>query len=40
MKGNWASARMVHTPRDLPGSLTLAGAKDVAAGVAAVLGGR
>lgn len=40
MKGNWASARIVHTPRDIPGSLTLTGVKDVAAGVAAVLGGR
>jgi len=40
MKGNWASARIVHTPQDFPGALTLAGAKDVAAGVAAVLGGR
>lgn len=40
MKGNWASARIVHTPRDIPGGLTLTGVKDVAAGVAAVLGGR
>ncbi len=40
MKGNWASARIVHTPRDVPGSLKLTGVKDVAAGVAAVLGGR
>ncbi|HEX4634461.1 MAG TPA: M28 family peptidase, partial [Gemmatimonadales bacterium] len=40
MKGNWASARIIHTPRDLSGSLTLTGAKAVAAGVAAVLGGR
>ena len=40
MKGNWASARIVHTPRDVSGGLTLAGARGVAAGVAAVLGGR
>lgn len=40
MKGNWASARRVHTPGDLSGALDLAGARDVAAGVAAVLGGR
>jgi acetylornithine deacetylase/succinyl-diaminopimelate desuccinylase-like protein len=40
MRGNWASTRIVHTPRDVPGALTLAGVKEVAAGVAAVLGGR
>ncbi|HYK11181.1 MAG TPA: M28 family peptidase [Gemmatimonadales bacterium] len=40
MKGNWGTARIVHTPRDVPGALTLTGAKDVAQGVAAVLGGR
>jgi hypothetical protein len=39
MKGTWASARIVHTPRDVPGSLTLAGVQEVAAGVAALLGG-
>lgn len=39
MRGGWASARIVHTPRDLPGALTLAGAREIAAGVAAVLGG-
>lgn len=40
MQGNWGSARIVHTPRDVPGSLKLTGVKEVAAGVAAVLGGR
>lgn len=39
MRGAWSTARIVHTPRDVPGTLTLAGAKEVAAGVAAVLGG-
>lgn len=40
MKGTWATARIVHTPRDVPGSLDLAGVKEVAAAVAAVLGSR
>ena len=40
MRGNWRSARIVHTPQDLPGALTLSGAQEVAAGVAGVLGGR
>jgi len=39
MRGNWAAARIVHTPRDAAGRLTLSGARAVAAGVAAVLPG-
>lgn len=38
MRGNWTTARIVHTPRDIPGSLTLAGVREVATAVAAVLG--
>lgn len=37
MRGNWATARIVHTSRDVPGSLTLSGVKEVASAVAAAL---
>ena len=37
MKGGWHTARIVHTPRDTPQRLTLAGARAVAEGVARVL---
>jgi hypothetical protein len=37
MRGSWATARIVHTRRDLPGTITLSGVKEVAAAVAAVL---
>ena len=37
MRGNWACARIVHTPRDAKGRLTLTGANAVASAVAAVL---
>lgn len=34
MKGDWRTARIVHTPRDVAERLTLAGAREVAQGVA------
>lgn len=37
MKGGWATTRIVHTPRDTPDRLTLAGAREVAEGVARAL---
>jgi hypothetical protein len=37
MKGGWATARIVHTPRDTADRLTLAGAREVAEGVARAL---
>jgi len=37
MKGDWATTRIVHTPRDTPERLTLAGARAVAEGVARAL---
>ena len=37
MKGGWATTRIVHTPDDTPDRLTLAGAREVAEGVARVL---
>jgi peptidase M28-like protein len=40
MKGGWGTTRVVHTPRDTPERLTLAGVRAVAEGVARVLGGR
>lgn len=38
MRGNWATARIVHTARDTADRLTLAGVREVAAAVASVLG--
>ncbi len=38
MKGNWDTARIVHTPRDTAARLTLEGVANVASGVAAALG--
>jgi len=38
MKGDWGTARVVHTPRDTAERLTLAGVRHVAAGVARALG--
>jgi hypothetical protein len=40
MKGGWGTTRVVHTPRDTAGRLTLAGALEVAEGVARALGAR
>ena len=37
MKGDWGTARVVHTPRDTTDRLTLEGVRNVAAGVARVL---
>jgi hypothetical protein len=37
MKGNWGTARVVHTPRDVVERLTLEGVRQVVAGVARVL---
>ncbi|HET9709402.1 MAG TPA: M28 family peptidase [Gemmatimonadales bacterium] len=37
MKGNWGTARIVHTPRDGPDRLTLTGVQQVAQAVVAVL---
>jgi len=37
LRGDWAAARIVHTPRDGAGRLTLTGARAVAQAVAAVL---
>lgn len=37
MRGNWATARIVHTPRDTANRLTLTGVEEVARAVAAVL---
>jgi hypothetical protein len=37
MKGDWGTARVVHTPRDTVDRLTLDGVRQVAAGVARVL---
>jgi hypothetical protein len=37
MRGAWGSARIVHTVRDVPGTLSLSGVKEVATAVAAVL---
>lgn len=37
LKGGWRTARIVHTPRDTADRLTLAGAKEVAEGVARAL---
>ncbi len=37
MRGNWGTARIVHTPRDAPERLTLAGMREVAEGVARAL---
>jgi hypothetical protein len=37
LKGDWATARVVHTPRDTAERLTLAGVREVAAGVARAL---
>ncbi len=38
LKGNWGTARAVHTPRDTVERLTLEGVRHVAAGVARALG--
>lgn len=38
MRGDWGTARVVHTPRDTPDRLTLDGAREVASVVARVLG--
>jgi hypothetical protein len=38
MKGDWGTARVVHTPRDTADRLTLDGVRHVAAGVARALG--
>jgi hypothetical protein len=38
MKGDWRTARIVHTPRDVVERLTLAGARQVAQGVARAVG--
>jgi hypothetical protein len=38
MRGAWSTARIVHTPRDTADRLTLEGVRNVAAGVARVLG--
>lgn len=40
LRGDWGTARIVHTPRDTVDRLTLTGAKEVAAAVAAVLSDR
>ena len=40
MKGNWGTARVVHTPRDTADRLTLDGVREVAAGVARALSAR
>ena len=40
MKGDWGTARVVHTPRDTTDRLTLEGVRKVAAGVARVLSAR
>ncbi len=40
MKGDWGTARVVHTPRDTADRLTLDAVRQVAAGVARVLTGR
>jgi hypothetical protein len=37
MRGNWATARIVHTPRDAANRLTLTGVEEVARAVATVL---
>ena len=37
MRGNWATARIVHTPRDRPDRLTLTGVDEVAQAVAGAL---
>jgi Peptidase family M28 len=37
MRGGWDTARVVHTPRDAPGRLTLEGVRTVGRGVAAAL---
>ncbi len=39
MKGGWSTMRVVHTPRDTPERMTLAGQRDVSGAVAASLGG-
>lgn len=38
MKGGWATMRVVHTPRDTPERMTLAGLREVSGAVAASLG--
>ena len=38
MKGDWRTARLVHTPRDVAERLTLAGVRQVAQGVARAIG--
>jgi len=38
MKGDWRTARLVHTPRDVAERLTLAGVRQVAHGVARAIG--
>jgi len=40
MKGNWGTARVVHTPRDTTARLTLDAVRQVAAGVARALSSR
>ncbi len=40
MRGDWGTARVVHTPRDTVDRLTLAGSREMAVAVAAVLGKR
>jgi len=40
VRGDWRTARVVHTPRDTAGRLALAGVEAVAAGVAAALAAR
>jgi hypothetical protein len=40
MKGDWGTARVVHTPRDTADRLTLEGVRNVAAGVARALSAR
>jgi hypothetical protein len=37
LKGDWTTMRVVHTPRDTPDRLTLAGVQEVARAVADVL---
>jgi len=37
MRGDWGTARVVHTPRDTADRLTLEGSRDVAAAVARAL---
>jgi hypothetical protein len=37
MRGNWGTARIVHTPRDTADRLTLVGMREVAEGVAAAI---